>query len=75
MQRRSVSVRFSSDRVFRVTDDVALVLPPYIDALEFEGLPKNARELLYLGKSHELYCLYFEEFISTLGETEFRMQI
>ncbi len=63
------------DRVLRINENVALVLPPYIDTQEFEGLPKNERELLYLGKSHELYCLYFGEFVSTLGETRFRVQI
>ena len=63
------------DKVFSFIENVALVLPPYINTQEFEGLPKNERELLYLGGSHELYCLYFGEFISTLGETEFRVQI
>ena len=63
------------NRVFRITKDVALVLPPYLDTREFEGLPKNERELLFLGESHELYCIYFGDLISTLGETEFRVQI
>ena len=63
------------DRVFRITGDVALIAAPYIDTREFEGLPKNERELLYLGESHELYCLYFGNFISSLGETEFRVKI
>lgn len=26
---------------------------------------------LYLGESHELYCLYFGELINTVGETGF----
>ena len=63
------------DRILKITENVALVLPPYIDTREFEGLPNNERERLYLGESHELYCLYFGELISTLGETEFRVQI
>jgi hypothetical protein len=58
-----------------LTDDVALIAAPYIDTQEFERLPKNERELLYLGESHELYCLYFGNLISTLGETEFRVKI
>jgi len=61
------------DRVFRITKHVALVLPPYLDTEQFEGLPKNERERLFLGKSHELYCIYFGDLISTLGETEFRV--
>ena len=63
------------DRVFRITENVALILPPYLDTRELEGLPDNERELLFLGGSHELYCIYFGDLISTLGETEFRMQI
>jgi tRNA1(Val) A37 N6-methylase TrmN6 len=63
------------DRIFRITENIALVLPPYINTREFEGLPKNECELLYLWENHELYCLYFGEFISTLGETEFRVKI
>jgi len=63
------------DRVLKITGNVALVLPPCIDTSEFEGLSKNERELLYLGESLALYCLYFGEFISTLGESEFRVQI
>ena len=63
------------ERVFRITEDVALIAAPYIDTREFEGLPKNERELLYLGESHELYCLYFGKLISTLGETAFRVKI
>ena len=63
------------DRVFRITKNVGLILPPYLDTRELEGLPKNERELLFFGGSHELYCIYFGDLISTLGETEFRVQI
>ena len=63
------------ERIFRITENVALIAAPYIDTREFEGLPKNERELLYLGESHELFCLYFGSLISTLGETEFRVHI
>jgi SAM-dependent methyltransferase len=63
------------EKIYGITQNIALVLPPYIDIREFEGLPDNERERLYLGESHELYCLYFGEFVSTVGETEFRVPI
>jgi 16S rRNA G966 N2-methylase RsmD len=63
------------DRILSITENVALVLPPYLDIRELDGLPKNEREKLYLGERHELYCLYFGELIAKLGETEFRVQI
>jgi len=61
------------DRVFRITENIALVLPPRVDVHEFTQLPVNEREKLYLGGSHELYCLYFGELIERMGETEFRV--
>lgn len=61
------------EQMYRITRNIALILPPYIDIRELEGLPPHEREKLYLGESHELYCLYFGELIRTLGETEFRV--
>ncbi|MCK5020760.1 MAG: hypothetical protein KAS32_27310 [Candidatus Peribacteraceae bacterium] len=60
-------------RIFRITKNVALVLPPRVDVHEFYQLPVNEREKLYLDGSHELYCLYFGELIKRTGETEFRV--
>lgn len=59
--------------MLKMTDNVAIVLPPFIKAEEFEGLPKHECEKLYLGESHELYCLYFGDLIRSLSETEFRL--
>jgi len=50
-----------------------LVLPPHLDVREISRLPVNEREKLYLGGSHELYCLYFGELSRRKGETEFRV--
>lgn len=61
--------------MLKITDNVAIVLPPFIMVKEFEGLPKHEREKLYLGESHELYCLYFGELKRFVGETEFHVEI
>ncbi|MFC1891953.1 O-methyltransferase [Thermodesulfobacteriota bacterium] len=63
------------DRIYKITKNIALVLPPYIDIKELEMLPNNEREKLYIGGSHELYCLYFSELINSVGETEYRVRI
>jgi len=61
--------------MLKITDNVAIVLPPFIKAEEFEGLPKHEREKLCLGKSHELYCLYFGKLKRLVGESEFHIKI
>jgi len=57
--------------MLEITDNVAIILPPFIMVEEFEGLPKYECEYLYLGESHELFCLYFGNLITSLGESEF----
>ena len=59
--------------MLEITDNVAIILPPLIKAEEFEGLPKYECEYLYLGESHELFCLYFGDLIKFLGESEFHV--
>jgi SAM-dependent methyltransferase len=49
------------EKMFERTGNVAIVLPPFIKVQEFENLPDHEREKLYLGESHELFCLYFGE--------------
>jgi hypothetical protein len=61
------------ERVFRVTRNVALVLPPSLDITELNALPRHERQVLYMDESRELYCLYFGELALSLGETEFRV--
>lgn len=58
--------------IFEMTGNVAIVLPPFIEASEFENLPKHECERLYMGKSHELFCLYFGDLMRSAGMTEFR---
>lgn len=59
--------------MLQISDNVAIILPPFINATEFEGLPKHEREKLYMFKSHELFCLYFGDLARSSGETEFRI--
>lgn len=61
--------------MLKITDNVAIVLPPFINTEEFTGLQKHEREKLYLGESQELYCLYFGELKQIVGETEFYVKI
>ena len=60
-------------RTFSVTPNVALVLPPALNVREFDNLPAHERQKLYMGQSHELYCLYFGELAVSVGDTEFRV--
>ncbi len=61
------------NKIFIITNNVALVLPPFIDIKELEGLPEHELEQLYMGDSLELYCLYFGKLIKTIGKTTFRI--
>jgi hypothetical protein len=62
-------------KIFEITENVAIVLPPLLEVREFDDLPKHEREKLYLGESHELFCLYFGKLIRSYGETEFRISV
>ncbi|MHC4462260.1 MAG: RsmD family RNA methyltransferase [Planctomycetota bacterium] len=62
-------------KIFEITENVAIVLPPLIEVQEFNNLPEHEREKLYLGASHELFCLYFGKLIKAFGETEFRIAL
>jgi hypothetical protein len=59
-------------RIFKITENIAIVLPPLVDVVELEGLPAHERQMLYLGDSHELYCLYFGSLSQSQGVTKFR---
>ena len=61
--------------MLKITENVAIVLPPFIKAEEFEGLPEHEREKLYLGENHELYCLYFGGLKRVVGESEFHIEM
>jgi RNA cap guanine-N2 methyltransferase len=61
--------------MLEITENVAIVLPPLIDIQEFDNLPRHEREKLYLGESHELFCLYFGKLKKLVGVTEFHVKI
>ncbi len=63
------------ERILELTDNTAILLPPFIDVKEFKGLPNHERESLYIGNSHELFCLYFGKLKQYNDETEFRVYI
>lgn len=63
------------NRIFTKTMNIAMILPPYIEIREFEGLPEFECEKLFLGKSHELFCLYFGDLICTKGISEFKVPV
>jgi hypothetical protein len=60
---------------FKITKNVAIVLPPFIDVNEFDSLPEHECERLYLGESHELFCLYFGKLMRLAGVSEFHLEI
>lgn len=57
--------------IIEKTENVALLLPPFIDEDEYKDLPNHEREYLYLEKSHELTCLYFGKLRSQKDKTLF----
>ena len=59
--------------MLKITNNVAIVLPPFIETEEFEGLPKHECEKLFLFENHELFCLYFGDLARSLSVTEFRV--
>ena len=61
------------NKIFEKTKNVSIVLPPLIEVQEFDNLPEHERQKLYMGDSHELFCLYFGKLIKSIGETEFRV--
>ncbi|MCP4745658.1 MAG: methyltransferase domain-containing protein [Desulfobacteraceae bacterium] len=61
--------------MFEISDNVAIVLPPFIAVKEFKNLPEHECEKLYLGENQELFCLYFGKLIRAFNMTEFYAKI
>ena len=57
-------------KMLNLTAEVALILPPFIDLNELEGLPQHECQSIYLEQEHALYCLYFGQLAKTIGKTE-----
>ncbi|MBN1163864.1 MAG: methyltransferase domain-containing protein [Candidatus Krumholzibacteriota bacterium] len=61
------------ERIFDITGNIALILPPSLDTGELSGLPVHERQSITLEGEHVLYCLYFGELILVQGDTELRL--
>lgn len=61
--------------ILELTKNIAIVLPPLLDTQELAGLPPNECQKLYLGESHELYCLYFGDLAAGFSDTSFRVSV
>jgi hypothetical protein len=57
-------------KVLTLTAEIALILPPFIDLHELEGIPPHELQSIYLEREHALYCLYFGRLAKTFGKTE-----
>ncbi len=57
-------------KTLKITADVALILPTFIDLNELEGVSQHELQSIYLGREHVLYCLYFGQLAKTIGKTE-----
>jgi SAM-dependent methyltransferase len=58
------------ERILLKTQDIALVLPPFIDLQELTGLPVHELQTIYLEGAHALYCVYLGALATTTGKTE-----
>ena len=58
------------NRIKKLTPNIALILPPYIQEEEFQGLSLHEFQKIYLEKELALFCLYFGNLINVKGNTE-----
>lgn len=61
------------DAALELTPNLALVLPPAIALPELDGLPDHELQKLFIGDSHELYCLWFGDLKGSGAVTELRI--
>lgn len=55
--------------IYKITKNIALILPPFVNEDELIDLPKNEKQKIHLDGSPALICLYFGDLILTDGET------
>jgi len=58
------------EKILLMTQDIALVLPPFIDLHELEGLPVHELQTIYLEGAHALYCVYLGALATMAGKTD-----
>ena len=61
------------EKVFKVTRNVALILPPLLHVEEFLGLPGFETQRIFMGDEHVLFCLYFGDLAERIGESEWKI--
>jgi len=61
------------NHILQLTENITLVLPPFIHMNEFRNLQEHECESLFMNDRHELFCLYFGELIRIVGSTEFQV--
>jgi 16S rRNA G966 N2-methylase RsmD len=59
--------------ILKMTSNVTLIQPPYINVDEFSQLPNHELEYLYMNNSLELYCLHFGMIAKTNRMSEYRV--
>jgi hypothetical protein len=59
------------NKMLGLTKNVLLILPPYIDVNELRDLPEHELERCYIGKKHELNCLYFGSLLRNFDGAKF----
>ncbi len=59
------------DLIFKITSNITLIQPPFIDKKEFKKLPSHECESLFFKGQHELYCLHFGDLARFTGDSNF----
>lgn len=57
------------EKIYKITNNIALILPPFVDENELVDLPGNEKQKIYLDGEFALICLYFGELIQKKCET------
>jgi SAM-dependent methyltransferase len=57
--------------IFKITSNITLIQPPFIDKKEFKKLPPHECESLYFNGQHELYSLHFGDLARFTGDSKF----
>jgi len=55
--------------IYKITKNIALILPPFVNEDELSDLPANERQKIHLDGELALICIYFGDLIQKNGET------
>jgi len=59
--------------VFKITNNVAIILPPYIEENELISLPEFELQKIYIDGNLVLFCVYFGSIVKVIGNSEMRI--